>query len=189
MRIKGPWIPAASGLLGALLFASPVYAISIMSEVQSLGGSTYRSVYSVTNDGSLGSGIAVELFDILFDLALYAESSLTIVTPAPLSTEWDELILGSAPGVPAAFDAFALAGGIPEGATASGFAVEYEWLGLGTPGAQAFEIYDPNTFALLETGSTTEAPSAQVPEPSALWMLAIGLTGLIGISETRRLRA
>ena len=177
----------ASALLVATLFTSPTHATTITFEVLSLGGTTYRSVYAITNDGSLGPGIAVELFDILFDPALYLESSLTIVTPAPLNTEWDQLVLGSAPGVPATYDALALAGGIPEGGTVSGFAVEYEWLGLGTPGAQAFEIYDPGTFALLERGLTTEVTS--VPEPAAFWLLAFGLVGLMGLTAARAARA
>lgn len=186
MKNKVQWLLGAGSLFVLLLFVRPAHAITMTSEVLSLGGSTYRSIYSVTNDGSLGPGISVELFDILFDPTLYLESSLTITTPAPLNTEWDQLILGSAPGVPAAYDAFALAGGIPEGATVSGFAVDYQWLGVGTPVIQEFEIYDPNTFALLERGLTTYAPSAQVPEPATLWLLTVGLAGLIGIAEARR---
>lgn len=185
MRNKAAWLLAASSFLSILLSTSPLFAISIRSEVLSVGGAMYRSVYSVTNDGSLGSGVAVELFDILFDPTLYSESSLSIVTPASLSADWDQLILASAPGVFPAFDAFALMGGVADGATVSGFAIEYQWFGTGTPGAQPFEVYDPITFALLEQGVTT-TKSAQVPEPGTVWLLAMGLASLWSFARAAR---
>ena len=157
------------GLLALLLTASwagPSRATVITAEFTALGGDAYRAVYSVSNDGSLGAGTAIVLFDLLFDPADFLESSLAIMTPPALGAGWDELLLGSAPGVPAAYDALALTGGIADGATASGFAVEFTWLGAGTPtGVQPFAIYDPETFELLESGVT-------VPEPAALSLLA-----------------
>ncbi len=185
-RPRSRCLASASVVVALLCASSPAFAISITSETVSLGGTTYRSVYSVTNDGSLGVGVAVGLFDILFDPAVYLESSLAIVTPTPLNTEWDQLILASGPGVFPAFDALALAGGIAEGDTVSGFALEYDWLGAGTPGVQPFEVYDPDTFELLEQGQTVTG-SVTVPEPGAVWLLAIGLVSLLGI--TRAVRA
>ena len=158
-------------LVGALVlllsasWASPSGATVIASELTALGGDAYRAVYSVSNDGSLGAGSAVLLFDIGFDPVDFLESSLAIVTPAGLGAGWDELVLGSAPGVPAAYDALALAGGVADGAMVSGFAVEFVWLGAGAPtGVQPFAIYDPESFELLESGLT-------VPEPGALALL------------------
>lgn len=158
----------------ALNFSINSYAATVTSTLTSLGGSDYRYDYTIENDGSLGIGIALELIDIDFDTALYDEGSLSIVTSAPLSTDWDEIILASAPGIPAVYDLFALAGGIADGDTVAGFTVEFTWLG-GTegPGDQAFQIFDPNSFALLETGTTTT-----VPVPGALLLLSSGLAGL-----------
>jgi hypothetical protein len=133
-----------------------------------LGGSAYRYEYSVYNDGSLGAGVPIELFDVLFDPALYQESSLQIVTPDPPKSEWSEQFLASLPGVPAAYDALALTGGIPDGSTVGGFAVEFIWLGPGLPGGQPFQIYSVDRFRPLETGGT-------VPEPSFLCVLALSL--------------
>jgi len=45
-------------------FSSAAYAISVQSQLFPLGGNQYRYVYTVTNDDSLGAGVAVKLFDI-----------------------------------------------------------------------------------------------------------------------------
>jgi hypothetical protein len=104
------------------------------------------------------------------------------VTPLPLAADWDELILGSGVLVSAAYDALALSGGIPDGASQSGFAVEFTWIGLGTPGAQPFEIFDPQTFEVLESGTTTP-----IPEASTLTLLAAGTALLARRSRFRQL--
>lgn len=144
-------------------------AISIRYEVVPFGGSDYQYIYSLSNDGPIGSP-AVELFSVLFDRSQYLESSLEIVTSSPLAGEWDELILASGAFAPAAYDALALSGGVPVGGLVSGFSVEFSWLGAGVPGAQPFEIYDPVTFELLEVGTTTP-----IPEPSTLTLCMAGL--------------
>jgi hypothetical protein len=143
-------------------------SVVIGYNVAALGGSEYQYNYSVYNDGSLGPGVPVQLFDIFFTPALYEAGSLDIVTPSPLSSQWSEVILSSVGTAPADYDAFALSGGIPVGATVSGFAVQFQWIGQGLPGAQPFEISDPNTFAVLQSGQTA-------PEPSTFWMIAMTL--------------
>ncbi len=164
-------------------------AITIHYDLTALGGDDYRYVYTVTNDGSLGASTALEGFSILFDPVLYDETSLSIVTAAPLAFDWDELILGSGLLVDAAYDAFALAGGIAEGDSITGFAVEFTWLGAGTPGAQAFEVYDPDSFALLHTGTThttTSVPPTTVPEPGTLALLFIAALAAVMMRRERQ---
>ncbi|TNF34651.1 MAG: hypothetical protein EP315_06935, partial [Gammaproteobacteria bacterium] len=166
-------------LLSVYTWLTPAQAVTVQYQLTSLGGDNYRYDYTINNDGSLGSGIAVELMDIYFDPALYLESSLLITTPAPLNLDWDENLLGSAPLVPAAYDLYALAGGVADGATLSGFSIEFTWLGGVTgPGSQDFEIYDPFTFELLEVGATTV-----VPVPAAAWLMLSGLLGLISVAR------
>ena len=63
-----------------------------------------------------------------------------------------------------------------------GFAVQFTWLGAGTPGAQPFEIVDPDTFQTLESGSTTV-----VPLPATGWLLGWA-TGLIAWRARNRAR-
>jgi hypothetical protein len=152
-------------LLVALLAPLPARAIQIQYSLTPLGGDSYRYDYTVSNDGTLPAGAPVRLLDVMFDTELYEESSLAIVTPSPLADDWDEILLASAPDVPAAYDALATGAGIPSGGSAAGFAVTFHWLGAGTPGSQPFEISDPVTFDVLESGVT-------VPEPALGWLAA-----------------
>ena len=48
------------------------------------------------------------------------------------------------------YDAQAL---VDNASLGSPFTVSFDWLGPGTPGSQAFEIYDPS-FATIESGET-----------------------------------
>lgn len=149
-----------------------------------LGGSEYQYDYSVFNDGSLGSNVPIQLFDILFNPALYQAGSLAIVTTPLLDSQWSQAILASVGVAPADYDVFALSGGIPVGDSVSGFAVRFEWIGQGLPGAQPFEISDPNTFNLLQSGET---PAGPTPEPSTFWMIAMILA--ISLAGFRSVKA
>ncbi len=163
--------PLGALLASLTLLASSANAIQITSGLTSLGGNQYRYTYTVENDGSTGA--AVELFDIFFDPALYDESSLAITTSDPPASDWDELILASGILLPAAYDVFALAGGIPIFGSESGFAIDFVWLGTDAPGTQPFSIYDPLTFELLESGITSfDSPSIPEPSPIILVMTA-----------------
>lgn len=183
--IRGALLGTLGFLLSLAAAQAPARAIGISAEITPIGVDSYRATYSVHNDGSLGSGVPVLLFDLFFDPADYLESSLSIVSPASVSSDWDELLLASAPAVPAAYDALALGAGIPDGATAMSFAVEFHWLNTARlPGSQAFAIYDPDTFELLETGDTVV-----VPEPGTFALLGGCLAVLTATRRTRRTRS
>jgi hypothetical protein len=177
----GGWrLPATA--LGALLapFLSMGNQAAVINyEASNLGGDTWRYDYTVTNDGSTTA--LVGLWDILFDTASYAESSLSIVSSPALAAAWDERILGSGLLIPAAYDVAAISGGIATGQSRDGFAVQFRWLGAGTPGPQPFQIFDPNTFGLLGSGTT-----AVVPLPATIWLLATGVAALAGRRRFRR---
>jgi len=64
------------------------------------------------------------------------------------------------------YDALTLGSGIPVGQSVGGFSVAFDWLGVGTPGPQPFDIVDPYTFETLHAGTTT-------PEPGTLALLAL----------------
>ena len=173
--MTGGWKCFAFALLSAGMWhASSALAIVIDFNTISLGANQYRYEYVVRNDGSLGPGVSVALFDIEFDPVLYRESSLTIVTPDPLKSQWDELLLASAPGLAAAYDALALAAGVGVAEVVSGFAVEFEWLGSGRPGTQTYLVFDPNTNAIIETGQT-----GAMPEPASIGLLLLGFVALM----------
>ena len=165
---------AVGALLSMHAFASTIPIEFYLTHIGT--GNTYRYDYTVTNDGSLGANVPIKLFDIFFDPALYAENSLAIVTSGPLAAQWSEMILGSVGTSQPAFDVYALGAGIPVGATATGFAVQFSWLGQGLPGPQPFSISDPNTFEPIGGGTTT-------PEPYAFW--GVGLLLLWGARRVR----
>jgi hypothetical protein len=160
-------------------------ATLIEYELTPTGGNNYRYEYTVTNDGTLGAGVALEWFAILFDPALYDETSLTIVTADPPAADWDELILGSGLLIDAAYDVFALGGGIADGGSVAGFAVEFTWLGAGMPSAQGFEIYDPVSFNVVETGST-RATVTSVPEPGTPGLLFLATIAAAAMLRRKR---
>ena len=178
---------ATSLTAAVVLFLYPQIAgsagpVSVQYALVPMGGNVYRYVYTITNNGSLPSGAAIKLFDILFDPTLYQESSLQIVTSQvnnSLTSQWQQQILTSLPSLPADYDALAIGGntGITVGSTVSGFAVQFTWLGTGLPGAQPFQVYDPSStpFQLLQTGQTTA--TAPTPAASTFSLLLIG-TGL-----------
>ncbi|HLH16923.1 MAG TPA: hypothetical protein VKX45_06865 [Bryobacteraceae bacterium] len=117
----------------------------------------------------------MQLFDIDFDTSLYAPGSLQIVTTGPLNAQWSQRFLNPAPGLPKLYDVLSLSGGIPPGNSVAGFAVQFTWTGAGTPGSQPFQIYDPNTFALLQNGATFTPFSVPSASTASLMLLGVGL--------------
>jgi hypothetical protein len=75
---------------------------------------------------------------------------------------------------------------IAPGDTLSGFSVEFDFLGSGTPGSQAFQFLT-SSLELLDSGFTQRAVVTSVPEPGSLGLLAAGLAALI-IVRKRSLR-
>jgi hypothetical protein len=116
-----------------------------------LGGGEYQYDYSIYNNGSVNAGAAIQLFDIYFDPTLYTDVSYV----SPVSG-WTEQVFPAGGDLPADFDVSAQAGnnGIQVGSTVSGFEVDFDYLGQGQPGSQPFQISDPNSFALLQSGNT-----------------------------------
>jgi hypothetical protein len=52
----------------------------------------------------------------------------------------------------------------------------FDWLLDGAPGSQRFDIIDPTSFALIDTGFTSlAAPATSVPEPAPLALFGVGL--------------
>lgn len=165
--IVSKWI--GIGLLVALaapLFAAPAGAVTLSFQVEDLREVGPEDLWLYTwrvLDGSFEAGAG---FSVLFDPELYG----SLQHPPPLGPEgWDVLVLQPDPLLPdpGRFDAQTL------GATtapAGPFTLVFAWKGPGRPGAQPFEVYDPE-FQTVFTGTT-------VPEPGSAALLAAGLAGL-----------
>ena len=125
----------------------------------------------------------IEEFTIWFDMDLF-ENLGVAVAPAG----WDPLIIEPDPDIPPAgddgfYDALALVAGIAPSVSLAGFSVQFDYLGIGTPGDQFFEIINPTTFSTLDDGFTQ---SAVVPIPAAIWLFGSGLVGLLAPGVLRQ---
>jgi hypothetical protein len=151
-----------------LVFASVVVcqttsATVINYNAIALGGNSFEYVYTVQNDTLQ---VPIKEFTIWFDEQLCG--NLQIMTQAPLSNNWGELLLSSAGfGVPLGYDALKVSGGISQGESISGFVVRFDWLSVGRPGSQLFEVIDPSDSQTIESGHT-------VPEPLTISLLCLG---------------
>ncbi len=141
----------------------------ILYDVNNLGSGRYQFTYDVINI-NLPEGI--EEFTIWFDYGLYG--NLTVETQTPLATDWAEMVWQPEPafGDDGAYDAQALASSIVVGQTISGFAVSFDWLGVGEPGSQFYEIVDPVSFEIIDSGHT-------IPEPATLFLCTLGFLVIV----------
>ncbi len=96
--------------------------------------------------------------------------------PDPPAAAWNELVAQPDPLLHDAgfYDALRKTAGIPLGGAVSGFAVQFDWLGSGSPGGQPFDIIDPVTFQPVYSGTT-------LPEPGTAAVL-----GLLAAASLRR---
>ena len=137
-------------------------------EITPVSGDTparWQYAYGVKN---IDLSVPIEEFTIWFDFDSY--DNLSIETPDPPASDWDEIVVQPEPVLSdnGYYDVLAVMGiGINLGETVSGFSVSFDWLGIGEPGSQLYEIIDPDTFETLDSGQT-------IPEPSTLLMIGLG---------------
>lgn len=131
--------------------------------------------YEIEN-GGLAAG--VNWFSVDFDPTLY--DALAISGSA---TDWDAQILQPAFGLPAQLDVFTAMSAIGIGGSAASFDIQFTWLGNGLPGAQHFQVWDPDTFDIRYEGVTVATGVQALPEPPA-W--ALSLLGLAAAAAAGR---
>lgn len=152
-------------------------AVSITYANTSLGGNTYKAMYNI----SVGAtDPAVSEFTIYFYPGYYA-NLVQGSTPAG----YDPLLVQPSTTIPADgyLDIYAFTP-IPAGGTTGPFVVNFDFIGVGVPSSQPFDIVDPNTFDTISSGRTTlvgaPAPNpGTVPEPDSALLMLAGVFGLM----------
>lgn len=173
MRIMG-FLVKSICVLGIAL-ASSASAVDIEYQVVDLvdvvpGRNLVRYVYTLS-DFPHPAGFG---FSVGFDRSQYA----SLQSPPPVvSPNWDvvafqpDLILAEA----GRFDGQALVG---SPSTSVAFAIDFVWLGPGTPGSQPYTIYDAS-FATVQSGQT-------VPEPALASGVLLGAALLVAFARRAR---
>jgi len=137
----------------------------IVYETTDLGSGRWQYTYDVCN---VSLSDTIEEFTVWFGIGLY--DNLAIETLDPPRSNWDELVWDPEPflGDDGGYDALATGLNIGIGEHVYGFAVSFDWLGIGDPGPQFHEIIDPETFETIDSGWT-------VPEPATVLFLTFGI--------------
>jgi hypothetical protein len=163
------------------LIATNAHATYIEYEATNLSGNTWEYLYTVHND-TLTTDI--EEFTIYFQVGLFENLAM-----AGAPTDWDPLAIEPDLLLPddGFYDALALSSGIAPMASQGGFSVRFDYLGMGAPGPQHFEIVNPTNFAVMDSGMTRLA-SVPMPEPGTALLLLGGLLGGLAIAKRRNYR-
>lgn len=169
-----PLIRAALVVL-ALHSAGAAHAVEVTAGREHLGGN--RWLYSYELDEfpyTTGYG-----FTVYFDPEQFA--ALATAAPGP-GTDWNAVVLQPDVGLGAEgfYDAQAL---FDDPTVDAVFRVSFDWLGIGLPGPQPFEVREPApSFDVVESGTTI------VPEPAALAQHAGTVLSLAAMAARGRSR-
>jgi hypothetical protein len=150
----------------------PAHA-TVLATVVPAGGTQFNIAYHISND----SGQIVEELTIYFDSQHFRNLQL-LSSPSG----WDVISIQPDTGLPAPgfVDLLALTAPLQWGEVLDDLVVTATFLGQNTPGSQYYEIIDPNSFSVLESGYTVVAvPPTDLNSPATLWLIVTGILGLI----------
>jgi hypothetical protein len=169
-------------VLAALMGAVPVANAALVEYSASLiAPSQWRYDYTINVPDA---PLSFDGLTVWFGSSLYAG-----LAGATAPSGWDPIAIESDPGLPADgfFDALLLSGSVQPGAVLTGFSVTFTYLGLGTPGAQSFALYNSLDFGAVYSGSTVlGAPVGQVPVPATMGLALLALAAAAGSTARRR---
>lgn len=165
--------------LSVLFFASPAIAdgVSVDYTAINLGSGTWQYDYTVQGSFLANWGVA-----IYFPTPNYGGGSITDLGTG--SSDWLTFAFQADPTIPAPgeYDIVAL---VDSPSLSSVFDVTFQWNGSGTPGSQAFNLFDfTNGAELLASGNTTIIAT---PEPSSLALMLFAGLAYLAVFMIRRL--
>ncbi len=139
MRIAGlwGWLPATAVLT---LLALPAHGTTITSDLTKLlPPDRWQATYTIANDTL---SVHIEELAIYFQVGQYDN---LLVGPQPAS--WDAFVLQPDTTflLDGLYEPFAFGAGIAPAASLGGFVVSFDFFGSGSPGAQFFEILNPES--------------------------------------------
>jgi hypothetical protein len=183
MKVTAPLLALAFGML-----ALPAANAQVTYTATDISGSTWEYDYTVSNT-VLSSSLTE--FTTFFTLGQYS-NLVTETSPG----NWSPIAAQPDPSLPADgfYDALALDSGLASGGSQSGFAVQFTYLGAGSPGSQLFNFVDSSSFATLFAGQTTLSSGGSggsgptsVPEidPSSLFSAMTLLLGALAVMRGR----
>lgn len=154
----------------ACLTSNLLASNQISYSLEDLGLGRWKAVYEVHNISLINP---IQEFTLWFDYGLY--SNLSIETPSPLNTAWNENIYEPYRLPPLSpfngyYDALAFDSGIFSGQLTAGFTITFDWLGTGLPSAQRYEVINPGTFETVAEGQTVH-----IPEPACMLLVLTGV--------------
>jgi hypothetical protein len=163
-----------SFLLLSWLIPIAASAAIITTDYTNTGSNSWTVDYSIENDNAY----QIEEVSIFFDYLNYENISI-LSSP----NDWDSIIFQPDASFPddGLFDSLALGAGINQGDTLSGFTLSFDWIGSNSEEmSQYFEVVDPATWDVLDSGYTTNAitGTVDVPEPHMILLFAFGLAML-----------
>lgn len=165
-----------------LLFITTISAkaSTIFYAATNIAGTVWQYDYTVQNDSYSDPILG---FTVYFNSADYT-NLVAVHSPG----NWDVIVLQPDLSIPAdgLYDAVTTTGGIPPQSSLGGFSVQFQYLGAGHPGSQAFEFYIPEPFQVTLSGMTVDStdPSGTIPEAQSAWLILLGLV-MLGLTKLK----
>ncbi|WP_419805810.1 hypothetical protein [Terriglobus sp.] len=164
-------------LAGTILCASPIKAdpLTVSYTTQQVSGSTWQYQYQLSGTMNQGDDLV-----ILFPFGTTA----SLVDQTSASADITSFVLqpDATLGADGELDLLA---NITNPDLFTYFQVSFLYSGSGSPGAQAFTLYD-SSFNPVSSGDTAPVtPTAATPEVSSVVLLATGMFAMLGVSRQR----
>ena len=151
------------------------HAAVVEHELENKGNNLYTAKFSLRNDGSEN----IEAFTLYFENDLHNDISILFSPPSWDAFAVDPDIIFGTPE-PGFADFYTSSNPLPPGSTLENIQLSFLWIGNDELSnfAPYFEIYDPNNFTVISSG-TSSLQSVTVAAPPTLAMLLASVVFLL----------